>query len=78
MSPLSEKNNGYTSVPRPNDWILARMQRNGFPLNVRMANAYRGLGGVPGYAHKVIVVIPLNKAAPSGLPYDDEFDDLKP
>lgn len=77
MGPISDKSGGAASVPKPNDWILARMQRNGFPLNVRMANAYRGLGGVPGYDHKVIVVIPLNNPAPSGLPYDNEFDDLK-
>lgn len=76
MCPFSGKNEGSTSLPKPNDWILARLQRNGFPLNVRMANAYRGLGSVPGYDHKVIVVIPLNNPAPSGLPFDNEFDDL--
>jgi hypothetical protein len=53
------------------------MQRNGFPLNVRMANAYRGLGSVPGYEHKIIIVIPLRDPEPSGLPCDSEFDDLK-
>lgn len=77
MCPYAEKHGESAPVPKPNDWILARMQRNGFPLNVRIANAYRGLGGVPSYRHKVIVVIPLNNPAPSGLPYDSEFDDLK-
>jgi hypothetical protein len=64
-------------TPKPDDWLLARMQRNGFPLNVRMANAYRGLGRVPGYEHKIIIVVPLRDPQPSGLPKDSEFDDLK-
>lgn len=53
------------------------MQRNGFPLNVRMANAYRDLGRVPGYEHKIIIVVPLRDPQPSGMPADSEFDELK-
>jgi len=64
-------------MAKPDDWLLARMQRNGFPLNVRMATAYRGLGQLPAYEHKIIVVVPLRDPQPSGLPKDSEFDDLK-
>jgi hypothetical protein len=64
-------------VAKPDDWLIARMRRNGFPLMVRMATAYRDLGKVPGYDHKIVVVIPLNDPQPSGMPQGDEFDALK-
>jgi hypothetical protein len=63
-------------MTKPDDWLLARWQRNGFPVNVRMADAYRDLGCVPGYEHKIIIVVPLRDPEPSGLPKDSEFDDL--
>ena len=77
MWPFSQKAGEPPRTPKPDDWLLARMQRNGFPLNVRMANAYRDLGSVPGYKHKIIIVVPLRDPQPSGLPEDSEFDELK-
>ena len=77
MWPLPMKAGESPLTPKPDDWCLARMQRNGFPLNVRMANAYRDLGRVPGYEHKIIIVVPLNDPQPSGLPEVSEFDELK-
>ncbi|HTW62570.1 MAG TPA: DUF695 domain-containing protein [Terracidiphilus sp.] len=64
-------------MTKPDDWLIAKWQRNGFPLTVRMATAYREMGRVPGYEHKIIVVIPLNNPQPSGMPQGDEFDALK-
>ena len=64
-------------MTKPDDWILARWERNGFPMTIRMAAAYRGLGAIPGYEHKVIVVVTLRDPKPSGQPADGEYDDLK-
>jgi hypothetical protein len=64
-------------MAKADDWLIARMQRNGFPLMVRMATAYRDLGSVPGYEHKIVVVIPIQNPQPSGMPQGDEFDALK-
>jgi hypothetical protein len=60
-----------------NDWILAQWQRNGYPSVIRMATAYRGMGSVPGYEHKVIVVVELRDPEPSGMPQSREYDDLE-
>lgn len=64
-------------MSNPNDWILAKWQRNGYPSVIRMATAYRGMGSVPGYEHKVIVVVELRDPQPSGMPQTSEYDDLE-
>jgi hypothetical protein len=64
-------------MSNPNDWILARWQRNGYPTVIRMATAYRGMGSIPGYEHKVIVVVELRDPQPSGMPQTSEYDDLE-
>ena len=63
-------------MSNPNDWILAKWQRNGYPTVIRMATAYRGMGSVPGYEHKVIVVVELRDPQPSGMLQTSEYDDL--
>jgi hypothetical protein len=57
--------------------LLARGERDGFPMIVRMAAAFRGLGGVPGYDHHVIVGASLREPTPAGLPSTGEGDDLE-
>ena len=64
-------------MSNPNDWILAKWQRNGYPSVIRMATAYRGMGSVPGYEYRVIVVVELRDPQPSGMPEDSEYEDLK-
>lgn len=64
-------------MSNPNDWILAQWQRNGYPTVIRMATAYRGMGSIPGYEHKVIVVVELRNPQPSGMPQTSEYDDLE-
>jgi hypothetical protein len=64
-------------MSNPNDWILAKWQRNGYPTVLRMATAYRGMDSVPGYEHKVIVVVELRDPQPSGMPQTTEYDDLE-
>jgi hypothetical protein len=63
-------------MSRPDDWLIARWQRNGFPTLVRMATAYRDLGHVPGYEHKIVVVMTLRSPQPSGMPGKDEHEAL--
>jgi hypothetical protein len=62
---------------KPDDWVLAKWEREGWPMVIRMASAYRGLGSVPGYGHRVIVTVPFRDPKPSGHPSDAEWDDLK-
>jgi hypothetical protein len=64
-------------MSNPNDWILAKWQRNGYPTIIRMATAYRGMSSVPCYEHKVIVVVELRDPQPSGMPQMSEYDDLE-
>ena len=64
-------------MSNPNDWLLAHWQRNGYPTTIRMATAYRGMGFVTGYEHKVIVVVELRDPQPSGMPQPSEYDDLE-
>lgn len=58
-------------------WLLAQGERDGFPMLVRMAAAYRGLGGVFGYDHHVIVGATLRSPSPAGFPSSEESDDLQ-
>lgn len=61
----------------PDQWILARGERDGFPMLVRMAAAYRGLGGIEGYDHHLIVGTNLREPTPDGFPSSAEGDDLE-
>ena len=61
----------------PNDWLLAKWQRNRYPSIIRMASVYRSLGSVPGYEYKIIVVVELRDPHPSGMPQSSEYDDLE-
>ena len=59
------------------DWLIAKWMRNGYPVIIRMATAYRGMGTLPGYGHKIVVVIELRDPQPSGMPPGSEYDDLE-
>lgn len=48
MSPLSKKPGESTHPAAPDSWSLAQRERDGLPMIVRMANAYRGLAPLPG------------------------------
>ena len=63
--------------PKPDDWSLAQGQRDGFPMIVRMANAYKGLAPIPAYDHHLIVSVHLRNPRPNGFPSTEEGDDLK-
>lgn len=63
--------------PKPDDWTLARGVRDGYPMVLRIANAYLGLGGVPGYENRIIVGTQLREPTASGLPGKSEGDDLE-
>lgn len=58
-------------------WLLARGERDGFPMIVRMAAAYRGKGSVSGYDHQVIISTTLRSPTPVGFPSTEEGDDLQ-
>jgi hypothetical protein len=64
-------------MAKPDDWTLATSSRDGYPMFLRIANAYLGLGGVPGYEDRIIVGAQLREPRASGLPGDSEGDDLK-
>jgi len=77
MWPFLKKSGQSPRSPRPDDWTLSRGERDGFPMIVRIANAYRGLAPVPGYDHHVIVSVHLRNPRPNGFPSSEEADDLK-
>ena len=58
-------------------WLLARGERDGFPMIVRMAAAYRGMGAIPGYDHHIIIGASLRSPTPAGFPSTEEGDDLQ-
>lgn len=62
--------------PKPDDWSLGQGQRDGFPMIVRMANAYTGLAPLPAYDHHVIVSVHLRNPRPNGFPSSEESDEL--
>jgi hypothetical protein len=58
-------------------WLLARGERDGLPMIIRMAEAYRELAPVPEYDHHIIVSVRLRNPQPSGFPSAEEGDDLQ-
>jgi Family of unknown function (DUF695) len=58
-------------------WLLARGERDGFPMIVRMAAAYRGMGALPGYDHHIIIAATLRSPTPAGFPSVEEGVDLQ-
>jgi Family of unknown function (DUF695) len=77
MWPFSKKMAESPRLTAPDDWSLAQGERDGFPMIVRMANAYRGLAPLPGYDHHVIISIQLRNPRPNGFPSSEEGDDLQ-
>lgn len=60
-----------------NQWLLARGERDGFPMIVRMAAGYRGMSAHPGYDHHIIVGAKLRTPTSAGFPSTEEGDDLQ-
>lgn len=58
-------------------WLLARGERDGFPMIIRMATGYRGIGALVGYDHHVIVGASLRKPTSLGFPSTEEGVDLQ-
>jgi len=58
-------------------WLLARGERDGFPMIVRMAAAYRGMGPLPGYDHHIVVGANLRTPTSAGFPSTEEGKDLQ-
>ena len=76
MWPFSKKTGESPRAPEPNDWILGQGERDGFPMIVRMADAYRGLAPIPAYDHHLIISVHLRNPRPNGFPSSEEADDL--
>jgi hypothetical protein len=64
-------------MPNQDEWLLARGERDSFPMIIRMASAYRGSGALPGYDHHIIISVKLRSPSPAGLPSEEEGDDLQ-
>ena len=64
-------------MPNQDEWLVARGERDGFPMIIRMASAYRGTGPLPGYDHHIIVAANLRSPNPAGFPSTKEGDDLQ-
>jgi hypothetical protein len=77
MWPFSKKADiRPNSARKPDDWTLGQGERDGFPMIVRMANAYKDLAPLQGYDHHVIVSVHLRNPRPNGFPSSEEADDL--
>jgi hypothetical protein len=77
MWPFPKKAGESSRAPGPNDWILGQGERDGFPMIVRMANAYSGLAPIPAYDHHVIISVHLRNPQSNGFPSSEEGDDLE-
>jgi hypothetical protein len=77
MWPFLKKVGESARIPKPDDWSLGQGERDGFPMIVRMANAYKGLAPIPAYDHHVIISIHLRNPRLNGFPSSEEGDDLK-
>ncbi|MFC5862432.1 DUF695 domain-containing protein [Acidicapsa dinghuensis] len=77
MWPFGRKPGKPSKDPQPTDWILGRGERDGFPMIVRMADAYSGLAPISGYDHHVIVSVRFRNPQPNGFPSSEECDELE-
>lgn len=50
--------------------------REGFPMFVRMANAFRELAPIPTYDHHLVISVRLRNPRPDGFPSPVEGEDL--
>ena len=76
MWPFAKNADKFQRTAKPNDWFLAQGERDGFPMIVRMANAYNGLAPLPAYDHHVIISVHLRNPKPNGFPSTEEGDGL--
>lgn len=77
MWPFKERNEAKARDPKPDDWSIGQGERDGFPMIVRIANAYSDLAPLPGYDHHLIVSVHLRAPRPNGFPSSEEADDLE-
>lgn len=64
-------------MTKQDQWLLARGERDGFPMIVRMAADYRGMGALPGYDHHIIIGAKLRAPTSTGFPSKEEGEDLQ-
>jgi uncharacterized protein DUF695 len=76
MWPFSKKAVETQQPVGPDSRTLAHGERDGFPMIVRMADAYRGLAPLPRFDHHLITSVHLRNPRPDGFPSFDEGDDL--
>lgn len=76
MPPIEEDRSVSPIKPKPDDWILGQGERDGFPMIVRMANAFSGIAPIPGYDHHLIVSVGFRNRRENGFPSSEEADDL--
>lgn len=77
MWPISNKSANQSPPTNPDSWTLGEGQRDGFPMLVRIDNAYSKVAPVPDYDHHVIISVHLRYPRPDGFPSTEEGDDLE-
>ena len=77
MFQFGRKEPAPSRIPKPDDWTLAQGERDGFPMIVRISNAFTGLAPLPDYIHHVIVSVHFRNRRPNGFPSNEDSDDLK-
>ena len=65
------------SGPGADRWLLAMGEREGFPMIVRMAEAYLGLAPLPEFNHRILVSVQMRNPRPDGFPSTEEGADLE-
>lgn len=76
MRPFKNSVSKPVREAKPADWTIAQGERDGFPMIVRIGNAFSGLAPVPGYDHHIIVSVHFRQRRPNGFPSSEEADDL--
>jgi hypothetical protein len=77
MWPFSNRVVESQPPPAPDSWTIGTGERDGFPMIVRVANAYTDLAPIPTYDHHVIISIHVRSPQPNGFPSSEEGDDLQ-
>jgi hypothetical protein len=77
MWPFKSREPNKPRDPSPNDWSLGQGERDGFPMIVRIANAFAGLAPLPDFDHHILVSVHFRNRKPNGFPSSEEGDDLQ-
>lgn len=77
MWPFKSSEHNKKRAPSPDDWSIGQAERDGYPMIVRIANAFAGLAPIPDYNHHIIVSVHFRDRKPNGFPSSEEGDDLQ-